>query len=300
MLFNAPDTHLVPFDGRFAVDDFATAPAPDGPSKSELKAELADLVEQLHELQRVLFADGRYALLAVFQAMDAAGKDSTIRKVFSGVNPAGIRTTAFGAPSSLERSHEFLWRCVQRLPERGKIGIFNRSHYEEVLVVRVKPELLTRQRLPRVAPETIWDERLESIRNWELHLARNGVVVVKFWLHLSPEEQKRRFLRRIEQPDKNWKFVAEDLEDRRRWDVFMHAYQDMLRQTSREHAPWYAIPADWKPYTRVAVARTLVQVLSQLDLAWPGVDERQQQVLAQSRAELLAETESPAEQRNNE
>lgn len=289
MLFTPPKDHLVPFDGEFSIDDFPTRPPEDESSRKELKHELQELIEQLHELQRVLFADGRYALLAVFQAMDAGGKDSTIRKVFSGVNPAGIRTTAFGAPSALERSHDFLWRCVQRLPERGKIGIFNRSHYEEVLVVRVKPALLAGQRLPQVDPATIWDERLQSIRDWELHLARNGIVVVKFWLHLSREEQKRRFLRRIERPDKNWKFVADDLMDRQHWDAFMTAYQDMLRQTSRAEAPWYAIPADWKPYTRIAVARTLVQTLRQLDLAYPQVGKAQLEVLERSRAHLLDE-----------
>lgn len=289
MLFTPPPKYCVPFDGNFSIDDLPTAPPTDAFKKKELKRELNGLVERLHELQRVLFADGRYALLTVFQAIDAGGKDSTIRKVFSGVNPAGIRTTAFGAPSALERSHDFLWRCVNRLPERGKIGIFNRSHYEEVLVVRVKPELLTGQRLPHVDMDRIWDERLESIRDWEHHLARNGILVVKFWLNLSRDEQKRRFLRRIERADKNWKFVADDLIDRQHWDSFMHAYDDALRQTSREYAPWYAIPADWKPYTRVAVARTLVNTLEQLDLEFPRVSEEQQQILQRSRDRLLDE-----------
>lgn len=278
--------HLVPFDGNFSLADFPTSRA-DLPSKKALKKELGDLVEELHDLQRVLYADGRYAVLAVFQAMDAAGKDSTIRKVFSGVNPAGFRVEAFGVPSERERKHDFLWRCARALPERGKIGIFNRSHYEECLVVRVKPELLDGQNLPHVDPATIWDERLESIRQWERHLARNGTVIVKFWLNVSRDEQKKRFLRRLDRADKHWKFSANDLDDRERWPEYMHAYQDTLRRTSRGFAPWYAIPADSKPYMRVAVARTLVHTLRQLDLAHPELSEDDRQALDASRKTLV-------------
>jgi len=284
----APDRqHVVPFDGGFSLADFPTS-IDDMPSKKRLKKELKDLVDELHALQRVLYADGRYAVLAVFQAMDAAGKDSTIRKVFSGVNPAGFRVEAFGVPSERERKHDFLWRCAQALPERGKIGIFNRSHYEECLVVRVKPELLAGQNLPRIDLATIWDERLESIRQWERHLARNGTVIVKFWLNVSQDEQKKRFLRRLDRADKHWKFSASDLEDRARWPEYMNAYQDVLRQTSCGFAPWYAIPADSKPYMRVAVARTMVHTLKQLDLAHPEVSEDQRRALDASRKKLAS------------
>jgi len=279
--------HIVPFDGNFSLADFPTS-VDDSPSNKALKKELEDLVEELYDLQRVLYADGRHAVLAVFQAMDAAGKDSTIRKVFSGVNPAGFRVEAFGVPSERERKHDFLWRCARALPERGKIGIFNRSHYEECLVVRVKPELLAGQKLPHVDLATIWDERLASIRQWERHLARNGTVIVKFWLNISMEEQKNRFLRRLDRPDKHWKFSAKDLDDRERWPEYMNAYEEALRQTSREHAPWYAIPADSKPYMRVAVARTMVHVLKKLDLAHPELTEDQRLALDASRARLLS------------
>lgn len=284
---DARQSHVVPFDGNFSLADFPTS-AEAMPSKKALKKELDDLVEELHDLQRVLYADGRYAVLAVFQAMDAAGKDSTIRKVFSGVNPAGFRVAAFGVPSERERKHDFLWRCARALPERGKIGIFNRSHYEECLVVRVKPELLDGQNLPHVDPATIWDERLESIRQWERHLARNGTVIVKFWLNVSMEEQKKRFLRRLDRADKHWKFSASDLDDRARWPEYMNAYQDALRQTSRDFAPWYAIPADSKPYMRVAVARTMVRTLKRLDLAHPELSEKERRTLDDSRKALVS------------
>lgn len=283
---DADKRHLVPFDGNFSLADFPTSVA-DIPPKKVLKKELKKLVEELHDLQRVLYADGRYAVLAVFQAMDAAGKDSTIRKVFSGVNPAGFRVEAFGAPSERERKHDFLWRCARALPERGRIGIFNRSHYEECLVVRVKPDLLDGQNLPHVDLATIWDERLESIRQWERHLARNGTKIVKFWLNVSPEEQKKRFLRRLDRADKHWKFSAEDLDDRERWPEFMNAYQEVLRRTSRDFAPWYAIPADSKPYMRLAVARTMVHALKKLDLSYPEVSEDERLMLGASRERLM-------------
>lgn len=282
--------HCVPSDGSLSLAELPTRPPDGAGSKSEWKKELAVRVEQLHELQRRLYADGRYAVLVVFQAMDAAGKDSTIRKVFSGVNPAGFRCTAFGPPSHRERAHDFLWRCQSALPARGKIGIFNRSHYEEVLVVRVHPELLAAQRLPGIDLDTVWDQRMESIRQWEHHLARNGVVVVKFWLNVSPEEQKNRLLARIDRPDKNWKFAIADLDVRDRWGDYMHAYQEALRHTARPHAPWYAIPADSKPYMRLAVARVMVETLEALDLRYPVVDEKQQAQLAAGRARLMVET----------
>lgn len=261
--------HVVPFDGSLGVADLPTAPPSDAAGKHALKDELAGHVKRLHDLQRKLYADGRYAVLAVFQAMDAAGKDGTIRKVFSGVNPTGFRTSAFEAPSGRERRHDFLWRCSRALPMRGKIGIFNRSHYEEVLAVRVKPGLLEGQGLPDADRAAVWDERFESILDWERHLARNGVVIVKFFLHLSREEQRRRLLARIDRPEKNWKFDTADLDERERWDDYQRAYDDVLRRTSVPHAPWYAIPADYKPYMRTAVARVMVHTLEHIDMAYP-------------------------------
>ena len=281
------DDHAVPFDGARGIDDFSTAPPPDLPDKKALKKELKQHVRRLHDLQRKLYADGRYAVLAVFQAMDAAGKDGTIRKVFSGVNPTGFRTSAFQAPSGRERRHDFLWRCARALPIRGKIGIFNRSHYEEVLVVRVKPALLEGQELPNADPATIWDERLGSINDWEKHLARNGVVVVKFFLHLSHDEQRRRLLARIDRPEKNWKFNAADLDERKLWGDYQNAYDTVLRNTSQAHAPWYAIPADYKPYMRVAVARVMVHTLENLDMAYPTPSAEHMEVLAEGRRRLL-------------
>jgi len=283
--------HQVPAKGEFSSAELATSPPPDTPDDQVLKMELADHVKRLYDLQRLLYADRRFAILTVFQGLDAAGKDSTIRKVFSGVNPAGFRVKSFGVPSETERRHDFLWRCNLALPERGKIGIFNRSHYEEVLAVRVHPEYLDAQHLPDHAdPERIWPQRFESIRQWEKHLSLNGTVIVKFWLNLSPDEQARRFLRRIERADKNWKFSAQDLAVRERWNAYQEAYREVLRQTSTVFAPWYAIPADDKKYMRVAVARIMVHTLTGLPLAYPRVDETQQHALQKAHARLLKET----------
>ena len=279
--------HRVPFDGKFSVGDVSTDPPEGAPSKkAALDEELKDLVDRLDELQQRLFADRRQALLTVFQALDAGGKDSTIRRVFSGVNPAGFRVHAFGRPSELELRHDFLQRVAARLPERGKIGIFNRSHYEEVLVVRVHPEFLDAQNLPSVDPKRIWDERFESIRNFERHLAANGTTVVKFWLNVSRKEQKKRFLERIEKPDKNWKFRLGDLDDRERWEDFQKAYRSALAETSREWAPWYAIPADDKAYMRVAVARILVATLERMDPRYPELDADQRRELDEGQRRL--------------
>jgi PPK2 family polyphosphate:nucleotide phosphotransferase len=279
----------VPFDGKFSIRDFSCDPPDGAPSKDELKEELDELVDQLDKLQQRLFADERFAVLAVFQAMDAAGKDSTIRKVFSGVNPAGFRVHAFGRPSELELRHDFLQRAGVRLPDRGKIGIFNRSHYEEVLVVRVHPEFLEAQHLPNVDMKRIWDERFESIRNFEQHLAGNGTAVVKFWLNVSRKEQKKRFISRIEEADKNWKFRLGDLDDRGRWDDFQSAYESMLKATSRPFAPWYAIPADDKAYMRAAVARIMVETLKELDPQFPKVDAAQRRELKEGLSRLERE-----------
>lgn len=281
--------YLVPFDGKFSLESCPTRPPRDAPRGKELGRELEKLVERLDRQQQLLFADQRHAVLAVFQALDAAGKDSTIRKVFSGVNPAGFRVHAFGRPSELELRHDFLARVVARLPERGKIGIFNRSHYEEVLVVRVHPEYLRAQNLPDVKLEKIWQERFESIRDFERHLARNGTVIVKFFLNVSRREQKKRLVSRIEEPAKNWKFRLADLDDRARWDDFHSAYEDMLRETSRRHAPWYAIPADDKDYMRVAVAGVMVETLEGLDLSYPKLETAARRELAEGLRRLKRE-----------
>jgi PPK2 family polyphosphate:nucleotide phosphotransferase len=284
-----PARHRVPYDGEFELADFETDAPKGAASESKLEEELRKSVEKLDQLQRRLFADERHALLTVFQAMDAAGKDSTIRKVFSGVNPAGFRVHAFGRPSELELRHDFLQRVSAQLPERGKIGIFNRSHYEEVLVVRVNPAALAAQNLPGTGGKDFWEGRFESIREFEEHLARNGTVIVKFWLNVSRKEQKKRLLERIDDPEKNWKFRLGDLDDRGRWKEYEEAYLAMLRATSRPYAPWYAIPADDKDYMRAAVASILVETLERLDPEYPGLDAAGRRELAEGRKRLLAE-----------
>jgi PPK2 family polyphosphate:nucleotide phosphotransferase len=267
--------YRVPFDGSFRIADFRTGPPRDAPGDHDCRKRLDKAVERLEALQRVLYADNRYAVLLIFQAMDAAGKDGTIRAVMEGVKPAGCQVYAFKQPSAEELDHDFLWRTACRLPERGRIGIFNRSYYEEVLVVRVHPGYLSAQRLPDLGdPAAIWPERLESIRDHEKHLARNGTVILKFWLNLSKEEQRKRFLSRLEEPEKNWKFSSADVRERESWDAYMAAYEEALRETSRPWAPWYAIPADDKPYMRLIVAETIVERLQALDLAWPTVDAK--------------------------
>ena len=288
-MIDFPRRHRVPYNGKFRIGDFDTDPPKGSGKEARLEDELKQSVDRLDELQRKLFADERHALLAVFQAMDAAGKDSTIRKVFSGVNPAGFRVQAFGRPSELELRHDFLQRVAARLPERGKIGIFNRSHYEEVLVVRVNPAALAAQNLPGAGGKGFWEGRFESIREFEQHLARNGTVVVKFWLNVSRKEQKKRLLERIADPEKNWKFRLGDLDDRARWDDFQKAYEAMLRATSRPWAPWYAIPADDKDYMRAAVASILVETLERIGPRYPAVSAAQRRELAGGRRRLLAE-----------
>jgi PPK2 family polyphosphate:nucleotide phosphotransferase len=266
--------YLVPFDGSFHVADAATEPPDDAPSKKKCEKRLDDLVDRLEELQRTLYADDRYAILLVFQALDAAGKDGTIRAVLEGVNPAGCQVFSFKQPSREELDHDFLWRTARRLPERGRIGVFNRSYYEEVLVVRVHPSFLGAQRLPEGDPTPeFWDRRFESIRDHERHLARNGTVVLKFWLNVSRDEQRRRFLDRLREPDKNWKFSTGDVQERDHWDAYRYAYEEALRATSRPWAPWYAIPADDKPFMRMTVADVVVRTLEGLGLAYPEVNE---------------------------
>jgi PPK2 family polyphosphate:nucleotide phosphotransferase len=288
-MIDFPKRHRVPCHGRFRIGEFDSDPPKGSGTEAKLEAELRQSVGRLDELQRRLFADQRHALLAVFQAMDAAGKDSTIRKVFSGVNPAGFRVHAFGRPSELELRHDFLHRVVARLPERGKIGVFNRSHYEEVLAVRVNPAALAAQNLPATGGRDFWKERFESIREFERHLARNGTVILKFWLNVSRKEQKRRLLERIEDPEKNWKFRLGDLDDRARWDEYRAAYQALLRETSRPWAPWYAIPADDKDYMRAAVARIVVETLERMNPRFPRLAPAQRKELEHGRKRLLAE-----------
>jgi PPK2 family polyphosphate:nucleotide phosphotransferase len=261
-----------------------------GLDKEHAKAMLKEGVEMLSDLQEKLYAQDRWAVLAVFQAMDAAGKDSAIKHVMSGVNPQGCQVFAFKAPSEQELDHDFLWRTTECLPERGRIGIFNRSYYEEVLVVRVRPELLSRQKLPpELVTEDIWQQRFEDIRGFERQLARNGTIVLKFFLHVSKEEQRERFLARLEDPTKNWKFSLGDIDDRRLWDRYMAAYEDMIRHTAAPHAPWWVVPADKKWFARLVVAAALVDALAKRNLHFPEVSPDARGKLAEVRRMLLAE-----------
>ena len=247
-------------------------------------------VEVLAELQDKLYAQDKRALLLVFQAMDAAGKDGTIKHVMSGVNPQGCQVFAFKTPSAEELDHDFLWRTTKCLPERGRIGIFNRSYYEEVLVVRVHPEILGKQKLPpELVTKRIWKERYEDIASFERYLARNGVAVVKFFLHVSRREQKKRFLERLERPEKNWKFSLADAQERQHWDSYMEAYEDAIRATAAPWAPWYVVPADTKWFTRLVVASAVIDALEKMDLAYPEVDEAKKAELAKAREALEAE-----------
>jgi len=258
--------------------------------KSELKERLAtNGIRMLAALQDKLYADDKWAVLLIFQAMDAAGKDSTIKHVMSGVNPQGCQVFSFKAPSAEELDHDYLWRCIMRLPNRGHIGIFNRSYYEETLVVRVHPELLEKQKLPpQLVSKHIWKERFADIRHFERYLTHNGIVVRKFFLHVSKKEQKRRFLERIEDPNKNWKFCASDITEREHWDEYMTAYEDMIRNTATPEAPWYVVPADNKWFTRIVVAAAIIETLADLDLKYPRVGPAKQKELAAAKRALLA------------
>ena len=248
---------------------------------------LQESLDELAKAQELLYADNRHAILIVLQAMDAAGKDGTIKHVMSGVNPQGCEVISFKAPSTEELDHTFLWRCAKHLPERGRIGIFNRSHYEDVLVVKVHPELLDRQNLPPgKRDKKFWGARYDDINGFERHLARNGTAILKFFLHVSRKEQKRRFLERLDRPDKHWKFSIADLAERAFWDQYMEAYEDALGATSTKHAPWYVIPADDKWFTRAAVAGIVTQTIHSLDLKYPAVTEEQRKSLAEARQQL--------------
>ena len=262
----------------------------DDEDKDDAQAMLEAGKDALFRLQDMLYAQDRWSVLLVFQAMDAAGKDGAIKHVMSGVNPQGVQVFSFKAPSHEELDHDWLWRCVRALPERGRIGIFNRSYYEEVLVVKVHPEYLDAQRLPaEVVGKGLWDERYRDIRAFERHMASNGTAIVKFFLNVSLDEQKRRFLERIEQPEKNWKFSAADVRERAHWKDYMRAYESAIRETAAPHAPWYVVPADQKWYTRVVISGAIIDALSRIHLHYPKVDRKQLAALAAARKSLLAE-----------
>jgi PPK2 family polyphosphate:nucleotide phosphotransferase len=276
---------LVPPAGKISLKkDFDPAYTDDYPNKKEATKKLQEDIEQLAIQQDMLYAQDTYALLLIFQAMDAAGKDGTIKHVMSGVNPQGCDVSSFKAPSSEELNHDYLWRCMKRLPERGRIGIFNRSYYEEVLVVRVHPEILDAERLPpAVRGKGVWKRRFEDINTFEKYISDNGIVVLKFFLNVSKEEQKRRFLERIDRPEKNWKFSASDAKERAFWDDYQDAYEDMFNHTSTPWAPWYVIPADHKWFTRLAVAEVILHALKKLKLTYPAVSEERKKGLLEAR-----------------
>jgi PPK2 family polyphosphate:nucleotide phosphotransferase len=255
--------------------------------KSRAKEALTTGVAALAELQDKLYAQDKWAVLLIFQAMDAAGKDGAIKHVMSGINPQGCQVYSFKSPSAEDLDHDYLWRCMKCLPNRGHIGIFNRSYYEEVLVVRVHPDFLAKQKLPpKLVGKNIWDERFQDIRNFEQYLARNGVVVRKFFLHVSRKEQKQRFLDRIDDPLKNWKFSSNDANERDYWDDYMKAYGEMIQETATKEAPWYVVPADNKWFTRIVVAGAVIEALTSLDLAYPEVDQSKLKELAAAKKKL--------------
>jgi PPK2 family polyphosphate:nucleotide phosphotransferase len=284
-MFETPDSRfLVPEDGSFRIVHASTLPPKSGSGKKENKKRLNGLIAEMDDLQRMLYAQDKYALLLIFQAMDAGGKDGTIRAVMSGVNPAGCQVFSFKHPTPEELDHDFLWRTAKSLPEKGRIGIFNRSYYEEVLIVRVHPEYLEPQKLPGMTdPDHIWKKRFESIRDHEKHLARNGTVILKFWLNVSRDEQRRRFLDRINEPHKNWKFSVDDVRERSFWKVYMDAYEEALNATSRPWAPWFAIPADDKIFMRAAVAEIIVRSLQKLGLQYPEVSPEMESKFSEMR-----------------
>ena len=272
---------------HFRLKEFDPADTLGLKSKEHAKETLERGITRLAELQEKLYAQDRWAILVILQAMDAAGKDSTIKHVMSGVNPQGCQVNSFKAPSAEELQHDFLWRTSHSLPERGKIGIFNRSYYEEVLAVRVHPELLARERIPtQLVLDNIWQKRFEDINAFERYLSGNGIVVLKFFLHLSKREQKRRFLERLEEPEKNWKFSMSDAMERQHWEKYMRSYEDMVRNTSTKLAPWYVVPADHKWFTRLVVAEAVIDAMESLDLSFPKVDAERRKELKDARAVL--------------
>jgi len=286
------DPYAVTKGKSFRLKDFD--PGDTGELEAEDKPRAKEALEQgvkvLAELQDMLYAQDRWSVLLIFQAMDAAGKDGAIKHVLSGVNPQGCEVSSFKAPTSEDLDHDFLWRCAKRLPERGRIGIFNRSYYEETLVVRVHPEILAKQKLPeKCIGKRIWKERFEDIRKFENHLTRNGTIIRKFFLNVSKDEQKKRFLERIDNPDKNWKFSTADAHERGYWKEYMHAYEEMIRETATEDSPWHVIPANNKWFTRVVVAAAVIEALDSLNLGYPKVGASHRKDLAAVKAELLGE-----------
>jgi PPK2 family polyphosphate:nucleotide phosphotransferase len=272
-------------DGKkFRLKDFDPADTGHLHSQKHAKELLEQGIAEMAELQDKLYAQDRWGVLLIFQAMDAAGKDGAIKHVMSGVNPQGCQVYSFKVPSSEELNHDYLWRNMRRLPERGHIGIFNRSYYEEVLVVRVHPEAFKQERIPpSLVTKDIWKERFEDIKAFEDYLARNGIIVRKFFLNLSKKEQKKRFLARLDEPEKNWKFSSADIRERACWDDYMNAYEDVIAHTASKHAPWYVVPADNKWFTRVVVAAAIVDTLEDLKLAYPAVDPQQRKELNAAR-----------------
>ena len=287
-MYEAPNCRWLVDPSEFDASTADNA-APEGiPDEKTLKKKLKKEVEKLSDLQEMLYAEDEHSVLLIFQALDAAGKDSTISAVMSGINPTGCQVFSFKKPSSLELDHDFLWRTAKRLPERGRFGIFNRSYYEEVLVVRVHPEFIKYQRIPEATPSrTFWQHRLESIEDHEKHLARNGTLILKFWLNVSKEEQKQRFLSRLDNPNKNWKFSDGDLDEREHWDDYMAAFTAAIKATSKPWAPWYSIPADDKPYMRWQVAKIIRENLETLSLAYPKVDAKTLETFSLSRQRLI-------------
>jgi len=284
------DAFKVRHGDSFRLKDYDPADIRGIRSKEKANELLQQSVAEMQDLQEKLYAQDEWAVLLIFQAMDAAGKDSVIKHVMSGVNPQACDVASFKQPSAEELNHDFMWRATRRLPERGKIGIFNRSYYEEVLVVRVHQEFLAKQHLPsKLVTKKIWKERFEDIRNFEEYLTRNGVVVRKFFLHLSREEQKRRFLARLNEPEKNWKFSEADVKERQYWDDYMNAYEDMIRHTATPYAPWYVVPADHKWFTHIAVSYAIIQALEDLNLQFPKVDKERRKQLGAARQALLDE-----------
>ena len=278
-------------DEKFRLKDIDPGDTLDFTSEDKPRAKeaLAMGVDLLAELQDMLYAQDCWAVLLIFQAMDAAGKDGAIKHVMSGVNPQGCQVFSFKSPTSEDLDHDYLWRCIKCLPERGRIGIFNRSYYEETLVVRVHREFLEKQKLPPdLITKDIWKERFQDIRSFERYLTRNGVAIRKFFLHVSNKEQKKRFLERIEEPEKNWKFSANDAKERQHWDDYMEAYEDMIRSTATKAAPWYIVPADNKWFTRVVVAAAVVEALDSLNLKYPKVSESKLKELAGAKRALQA------------
>lgn len=285
------EQYCVGDDKNFTLKDKPTSYTTQG-DKKQVRKTLKMGVKALAAMQDILYAQDKWSVLIIFQAMDAAGKDGAIKHVMSGINPQGCQVSSFKGPSSEELDHDYLWRCQKHLPERGRIGIFNRSYYEEVLVVRVHEQILKSQKIPeKLIKENIWDNRFEDIRNFEKYLNRNGTVVIKFFLNVSKEEQKKRFIERVDNPDKNWKFSAADAKERGYWDDYMHAYEELIKNTSTKKSPWYVVPADDKSYARIAIASAIIHALDEMDLEYPKVSAEKIAELNEVKKALLEEKE---------